>query len=66
MYRDIGVGDWTFELGQTSGKDLWAKLRLIHEDLPRARARVKEAMAKVAGLQRGMVLAIDRAIQARG
>ena len=66
MFRDIGVGDWVFELEQTTGQDLWAKLQTIHGDLPRARARVKEAMAKVAELQRGMVQAIDRAVAAGG
>lgn len=64
MYRDIGVGDWVFELEQTTGQDLWAKLQTIHADLPRARARVKDAMAKVAELQRGMVKAIERAVAA--
>ncbi len=66
MFRDIGVGDWLFEIEKTSGQELWSSLKLIHEDLPRARSRVQEVMAGVAKLQLGMVKAIERAVVARG
>ncbi len=64
MFRDIGVGDWLFEIEKTSGADLWAALKTIDADLPRARARVREVMAKVADTQRAMTLAIGHAVAA--
>ncbi|MEY2879098.1 MAG: hypothetical protein RLZZ15_1478 [Verrucomicrobiota bacterium] len=62
MFRDVGVGDWLFEIEKTSGAELWAALKTIHDDLPRARAHVRDAMAKVATLQRTMTEAIGRAV----
>ncbi|MSU51623.1 MAG: polysaccharide pyruvyl transferase family protein [Opitutus sp.] len=64
MFRDVGVGDWLFELEKTSGQELWAGLKKIHDDLPRTRARVREVMTGVAKLQSGMALAIDHAVSA--
>ena len=62
MFADIGLGDWLFEATEATGAQLWATLQLIHDDLPRARARVHEAMARVATLQAGMVRAVGRAL----
>lgn len=62
MFADIGLGDWLFEATEATGAQLWATLQSIHDDLPRARARVREAMAKVAALQRTMTEAVGRAI----
>ena len=55
MYHDIGVSDWTCEVDETSGAELWSRLKLIHADPGAARARVKSVMARVADLQRRMV-----------
>ncbi len=63
MYRDIGVGDWLFEVAQTSGEELWAAVQKIHADLPAARARVRTVRAKVAEIQRTMTEALGRAAQ---
>jgi hypothetical protein len=38
MYRDFGAGDWFFEIEETTGAELWARLRAVHEDRPAARA----------------------------
>lgn len=61
MYRDIGVGDWLFEVTETSGEQLWSALQRIHADLPAARARVRAVMAKVAENQREMTETLGRA-----
>jgi len=66
MYRDIGVGEWLFECESVSGQELWEALRRIHADLPQARSRVREVMARVAEQQRGMTLAVARVVAARG
>ena len=65
MFADIGLGDWLFESTEATGAQLWAALKSIHDDLPGARARVREVMAKVAGIQRGMTEAIGRAVNSR-
>ena len=62
MFADIGLGDWLFESTEATADQLWATLRAIHDDLPRARARVRESMARVATLQEGMVRAVGRAL----
>lgn len=62
MFRDVGVGDWLFEIEKTSGTELWERLRTIHADLPKARAHVRQAMTKVAAMQQGMTEAIGRAL----
>ena len=62
MFADIGLGDWLFEATEATGAQLWATLQLIHDDLPRARARVRDAMARVATLQAGMVHAVGHAL----
>jgi hypothetical protein len=65
MFADIGLGDWLFESTEATGAQLWVALKTIHDDLPRARARVRDVMAKVAGLHRSMTEAIGRAVNSR-
>jgi hypothetical protein len=62
MFADIGLSDWLFESTEATADQLWATVRAIHDDLPRARARVGEAMARVETLQTGMVRAVGRAL----
>jgi hypothetical protein len=62
MFADIGLGDWLFESTEATGEQLWETLKTIHADLPRARTRVREAMARVAKLQEGMVRGVGRAL----
>lgn len=55
MFRDLGLADWVFESGQTTGEQLWDKLKPLHEDRAAGRARVQEAMSKAAAIQKRMV-----------
>lgn len=64
MFRDVGVGDWLFEVRQTSGAELWSTLRSLHADLPAARRRVRGVMAGVSARQAAMARAVGAA--ARG
>ncbi len=64
MFRDIGLGDWVFESGLTSGQELWKTLQPLHDDRAGARARVQAAMSKVTDLQRRMAQAIADAVAA--
>jgi len=64
MFRDVGVGDWLFEIEKTSGAELWDALKTMHGNLTHARSRVRDVMAKVAGLQQGMTEEIGRAVNA--
>lgn len=61
MFADLGLGDWLFEVGETSGAQLWEALRPIHENLPAARDHVRSVMARVAEIQRDMTLTLGRA-----
>ncbi|MES2692932.1 MAG: polysaccharide pyruvyl transferase family protein [Verrucomicrobiota bacterium] len=62
MFRDVGVGDWLFEIEKTSGLELWERLKTIHDDLPAARKRVGEVMTRVAALQQKMAEAVQHAV----
>jgi hypothetical protein len=55
MYHDVGVSDWTFEVDETTGGQLWKRLKTIHDDPAKARARVKTVMAGVERVQHRMV-----------
>lgn len=55
MYRDIGAGEWLFEVDETNGDQLWAKLEAIHRDPAAARAKVKSIMSYVEERQKHMV-----------
>ena len=54
MYRDIGADDWFFEVDETNGPQLWARLEAIHRDPAKARAKVKAIMATVEARQKRM------------
>jgi hypothetical protein len=61
MYRDIG-SDWFFEIEETTGEQLWARLKAVHADPIAARARVKAIMTGVDRLQQRMVDALRSAV----
>jgi hypothetical protein len=61
MFADIGLGDWLFEVGETSGDQLWSVLKTFRADPAAARARVAAAMQQVATLQERMVTSVARA-----
>lgn len=62
MYHDIGASDWTFEVDETSGDELWARLQPIHLDPIQAREQVAKIMASVKEAQARMVEAVRTAI----
>ncbi len=62
MYRDIGAGDWFFEVDETSGAQLWSRLEAIHRDPAGAKAKVKAIMATVEARQKRMVDVLRRAV----
>jgi hypothetical protein len=55
MYRDLGANGWFFEVDETSGDELWARLKTIHTDPAKARAHVNTIIGGVEKLQRRMV-----------
>jgi polysaccharide pyruvyl transferase WcaK-like protein len=61
MYRDIGAGDWFFEIDETSGEQLWGRIAKIHRDRAKAKAKVKSIMAFVETRQKRMVDAVREA-----
>ncbi|WP_397382945.1 polysaccharide pyruvyl transferase family protein [Prosthecobacter sp.] len=62
MFRDLGLGDWVFESGETSGQQLWEKLKPLHEDRAAGRAKAQAAMQRAADIQKRMVKAIADAV----
>jgi hypothetical protein len=65
MYRDIGAGDWFFEIDETDGGRLWSKLERIVRDPAMAKDGVKAIMATVEARQERMVDAVRAACKAR-
>jgi polysaccharide pyruvyl transferase WcaK-like protein len=62
MFRDLGLADWVFESSQTTGQQLWEKLKPLQEDRTAGRAKVQTAMQQAAGIQKRMVEAIADAV----
>lgn len=61
MYGDIGAGDWFFEVDETSGDQLWARLQQIVRYPKTAKAKVKGIMTSVEAGQKRMVEAVHSA-----
>jgi hypothetical protein len=64
MYRDFGANDWFFEIEQTSGDELWARLEAIHRNRAKAREQVRAVMSYVEQRQKRMVDAVRAAARA--
>jgi len=47
MYYDLGFDDWTFEIDQTTGKQITDRLREIWTDYSEAKAKLAVSMNKV-------------------
>lgn len=62
MFRDLGLADWFFESGHTTGQQLWDILKPLHDDRAAGRARVQEAMNKAAAIQKRMVEVLEEAV----
>ena len=65
MYRDIGAGDWFFEIDETDGAHLWSRLQAIVRDPAKAKDKVKAIMATVESRQERMVNAVRAACRPR-
>lgn len=52
MYYDLGFDDWTFEIDQTTGKQITDRLRAIWTDYGKAQAKLKTSMDKVEKIYR--------------
>lgn len=52
MYYDLGFADWTFEIEETSGKQITDTLMEVWSDYKAAREKVKSSMAKVKEIYR--------------
>ena len=63
MFRDLGLTDWVFESGQTTGQKLWDNLKPIHENRAAGRAKVDTAMQQAAAIQKRMVEVIADAVE---
>ncbi len=61
MYRDIGAGDWLFEIDATSGTELWRRLQTVVRDPSAARAKVKSILGTVESHQKRMANAVRAA-----
>ena len=47
MYYDLGFKDWTFEIEQTTGKQITDQLMQVEGNYKKATENVKHSMAKV-------------------
>lgn len=54
MYRDIGLGDWLFEIEETDGAQLWARLQDLMENPAASRTKIASAMDTVRTRQKRM------------
>jgi polysaccharide pyruvyl transferase WcaK-like protein len=59
MWRDVGLGDWLFEVEKTSGEEIAAALLGIARDAEAATAKVKRANRRTADAGRAMVAAMS-------
>jgi polysaccharide pyruvyl transferase WcaK-like protein len=62
MFADIGLGEWIFESGHTTGQQLWEKLKPLPEDRAAGRVRVQQSMTKAAAIQKRMVAVLAEAV----
>ncbi|MBU6302508.1 MAG: polysaccharide pyruvyl transferase family protein [Verrucomicrobia bacterium] len=62
MFRDLGLTDWVFESHQTTGQQLWKKLKPIHENRAAGRAKVQAAMQRATDIQKRMVEVVADAV----
>lgn len=63
MYYDLGFDDWTFEIEKTEGKQIADHLREVWKDYPKAKAKLKVSMDKVAGIYKARTTSIDKVLK---
>lgn len=52
MYYDLGFDDWTFEIDQSTGKQITDRLREVWKDYGKAQSKLKTSMDKVEKIYR--------------
>jgi hypothetical protein len=62
MFRDLGTGDWLFEVDAATPDGLWSSLDAIRREPAAARERVQAAMARAEKIQHGMAESIRRTL----
>ena len=62
MYRDLWLGDWCFEIEETTGAALWEQLARIHARPADAAGSVRAFTQRVERLQRRMVDVLKTAV----
>lgn len=65
MYRDIGMGEWFFEVEEIDGGQLWSRVEAIHREPAKAGERVKAVMAEVEKRQQRMAETLRAALPPR-
>ena len=65
MYRDLGAGDWFFEVDETDGAQLWSRLSAIHRDPAAARTQARAIRANAEARQARMVAVVRETISAK-
>ncbi|MCE2861407.1 MAG: polysaccharide pyruvyl transferase family protein [Opitutaceae bacterium] len=65
MYRDLGAGDWFFEVDETDGAQLWSRLSAIHRDPAAARTQARAIRANAEARQARMVAVVRETIAAK-
>lgn len=61
MYHDVGLGDWIFEVEETSGAVLWQRLETVIRRPQEARNHLEAAMTRVRDRQTRMTKVLKRA-----
>ncbi len=63
MFADLGLGDWVFEIEESNGQQIAAKLMEVKGDYATAVVRVKKAMKEVATLYEKGFKVINKEIE---
>ena len=65
MWRDIGLGDWLFEIDRSTGQDIAKALLAIHADPAAARTKLAKAMTYVNERQKATMAVVARSASAQ-
>ncbi len=66
MYYDLGFDDWTFEIDQTSGKQITDQLRAVWQDYGKAQSKLKTSMDKVEKIYQKSTTSIRKMLKTKG
>jgi len=66
MWRDVGLGDWLFEIESATGEQIAARLLALHRNRPATGATVARARAFTAARAKAMMDAIAEALVTGG